>query len=201
MIWSIVEWKEQPVNVIDQAVETQLSNIRKKTGLSLDQLFESARSSGLTRHSEIRDFLKASHGLGFGDANTLTHVYLKSLVPAAEAPASSAEILDQIYAGPKAELRPIHDRLMAAIEPFGAFEVSPKKGYVSLRRKKQFATIGPASRTRIEVGLNMKGVEPSSRLQAIPPGGMCQYKISVTTVDEVDRELTDWIRVAYDSAG
>lgn len=189
------------MNAVDKAIETQLANIQKKTGLSLEQLFETVRSSGLTRHSEIRDFVKASHGLGFGDANTLTHVYFKAQAPTAETPASSDDALDQIYAGPKAELRPIHNRLMEVIEPFGAFEVSPKKGYVSLRRNKQFATIGPASRTRIEVGLNMKGVEPSSRLQAIPPGGMCQYKISVTTVDDVDRELTDWIRIAYDSAG
>jgi len=58
----------------------------------------------------------------------------------------------------KALLRPIHEKLMAAIEKFGNFEVAPKKGYVSLRRKKQFAMIGPGSTTRVDVGLNMKDV-------------------------------------------
>lgn len=66
------------------------------------------------------------------------------------------QVLDEIYAGPKAALRPIHDRLMADIVKFGEFETLPKKGYVSLRRKKQFAMIGPATNTRVEVGITPK---------------------------------------------
>ena len=90
---------------------------------------------------------------------------------------------------------------MTAIQDFGPFEIAPKKSYVSLRRKKQFATIGPPAKTRIEVGLNMKGVAATSRLNALPPGGMCQYKVNVTSSEEVDKELIAWIKQAYDSAG
>ena len=110
-------------------------------------------------------------------------------------------MLDGIYTGGKAHLRPIHEKLMAAIGSFGEFEIAPKKGYVSLRRKKQFATIGPASQTRIEVGLNMKGLPGTDRLLAQPPGGMCQYKVNVTDAAQADAELVAWIRTAYDSAG
>ena len=72
---------------------------------------------------------------------------------------------------------------------------------MSLRRKKQFATIGPATNTRFEVGLNMKGVPGTSRLEALPPGGMCQYRVKVADAKEVDAELIAWIRQAYDAAG
>jgi hypothetical protein len=110
-------------------------------------------------------------------------------------------VLDEIYAGPKAALRPIHDKLMTAIDAFGPFEIAPKKGYVSLRRKKQFAMIGPATNTRLEVGLNMKDVAGTDRLAALPPGGMCQYKVKVTEASEVDAALVAWVRRAYDQAG
>lgn len=186
---------------MDKAVATQLANIEKRTGKTLAELTRLIKSSGLTKHGEIRDMLKRDLGMGHGDANTLVHVVLKSDGASAAEGKSGDEVLDGIYAGPKASMRPIHDRVMAAIGKFGPFEVAPKKSYVSLRRKKQFATIGPATNTRFEVGLNMKGVPATARLEALPPGGMCQYRVKVADAKEVDAELLAWIRQAYDAAG
>ena len=186
---------------MDKALATQLANIEKRTGKSLDALAGIVRASGLTRHGEIRDMLKRDLGMGHGDANTLVHHVLQSDGASAAATKSGTEVLDEIYSAAKAPLRPIHDRLMEAIQPFGDFEVAPKKAYVSLRRKKQFATIGPATNTRVEVGLNMKDVPSTPRLLAEKPGGMCQYKVKLTDAAEVDAELVSWIRRAFDSAG
>jgi len=89
---------------------------------------------------------------------------------------------------------------MEEIKKFGDFEIAPKKTYLSLRRKKQFAMVGPATNTRIEVGLNMKDVPATDRLLAEKPGGMCQYKVKITEINEVDKELLAWIRKAYDAS-
>jgi hypothetical protein len=188
---------------MDKAVATQLANIEKRTGKSLDALAALVKASGLSKHGEIRDMLKKDLGMGHGDANTLVHFVLKSDgTSAAETSGkSTAAVLDEVYTGPKAALRPVHDAFMTAIQPFGPFEIAPKKGYVSLRRKKQFAMIGPATNTRVEVGLNMKDVPGTSRLLAQPPGGMCQYKVKVTGPAEIDDELVAWVRRAYDAAG
>lgn len=110
-------------------------------------------------------------------------------------------VLDEIYTGTKADLRPIYDRLMDAIYQFGEFEIAPKKGYISLRRKKQFAMIGPATNTRIEVGINIKSLAVHPRLVEMPAGSMCNFKVKVTQVSEVDDELIAWVRQAYESAG
>jgi hypothetical protein len=189
------------MNDVEKAIQTQLKNIETRSGKSLDELGAMVRRSGLEKHGEIRDMLKRDVGLGHGDANTLTHYVLQSRGAGAGVPACGDLPVDELYAGAKSALRPIHDKLMAAIHGFGEFEISPKKTYLSLRRKRQFAMIGPATNTRVEVGLNMKDVAGGERLTQLPPGGMCQYKVKVTSVQEVDKELLGWIRKAYDSAG
>ena len=187
---------------LDQATATQLANIEQRTGRPLADLVGLVKKSKLSKVGELRDMLKQELGMGHGDANLVVHV-AKHGMPgpsAAESGDAVATALDAIYAGPKAELRPIHERLMAAITTFGPFEIAPKKANVSLRGKKQFALIGPATKTQVEVGLNVKGLEPTERLVAIPPGGMCNYKVRLGSVAEVDAELLGWLRLAYDSA-
>lgn len=187
---------------VNKAVATQISNIEKKTGRSLAQLRAAIAGCGLSRHGEIRAWLMETYGLGHGDANTLTHVARASDgESAAKAKgASTDDVLREIYSGKKEHLRPIHDRLMKAIAGFGEFEVAPKKGYVSLRRKKQFAMLGPKTNDRFELGLNIKGEVKDPRAKALPPGGMCQYVVPLTSADEVDAKLVALVKAAFDGA-
>lgn len=186
---------------MDKAVATQLANIEKRSGKTLAELGEILRASGLARHGELRDFLKRELGMGHGDANTTVHHVLGSGGAAEAAGKDDDALLEAIYAGPKAALRPIHDKLMAAMAGFGEFEIAPKKGYLSLRRKKQFAMLGPATNTRVELGLNMKGVPATDRLLEQAPGGMCNYKVRLLDAADVDDQVVAWARLAYDSAG
>lgn len=191
------------MSTVDKAIETQLKNIQAKTGKTLDQLAEILRKSGLTKHGELRDFAKREVGLGHGDANMLVHACRKreGASAAAAKGAASDDVLAEIYAGPRVALRPIHDAFMAKIAAFGEFEIVPKKGYLSLRRKKQFAMIGPGTKTRVDIGINMKGVKGTARLVELPPGGMCQYKVAITDPKEIDKELIGWVKQAFGAAG
>jgi len=183
---------------VEKALATQIRNIQTRTGKTLEELFDLVRSAGLAKHSEIVGMLKAELGLGHGDANTIAHL----AKDAARAPAStSADPLDALYVGPKATLRPIHDALLKQLAKFGAFEVAPKQKYVSYRRKKQFAMIGPATNTRVEVGLNIKDLPGSPRLEKLPAGQMCNFRVKLTDAAHVDTELAGWIKAAYDAAG
>lgn len=185
---------------LDKAIQTQIDNIQKKTGMSLAQLTDLVKKSGLTKHGEIRDMFKQKLGLGHGDANTLVHVILKSDGTRAAEGKSMAAILDDIYTGAKTAQRPIHEALMRHIDKFGEFEIVPKKGYVSLRRKKQFAMLGPKTNTRFEVGINAKELKKSPRLVEQPKGSMCNYIVALTDAKEVDAELIAWIQSAYHQA-
>lgn len=186
---------------LDKAVATQLANIEKRTGKSIAELTAIVKGSGLAKHGELVNMLKTKHAMGHGDANTLVHVALRSDGQRAAEGQSAGEVLDGLYAGPKAALRPIHDKLLAAMRDFGAFEEAPKKTYVSYRRRKQFAMIGPATKSQVELGLNMKGVSPGARLVELPAGQMCNYKVRLSSPDEVDTELLGWVRTAFDAAG
>ena len=186
---------------MDKAIATQLANIEKRTGKTIDELTHVLKASGLTRHGELRDFLKRELGMGHGDANLLVHLAIKSDGASAAADKSSDAVLDEIYVGPKAALRPVHDALMAVVATLGPFEIAPKKGYVSLRRKKQFAMVGPATKTAVEIGLNAKELPGDPRLVVVPPGAMCNYKVRVSAASEVDATVKDWLQRAYESAG
>jgi predicted transport protein len=188
---------------LDKAVAAQLSNIEKRTGKSIEELSALVRESGLSKHGELVAMLKSTLGMGHGDANLLVHTVRKASQPvaASEQERSLDQVLDDLYAGPKAALRPIHERLQEELEGWGEFEWVPKKTYISYRRKKQFATIGPATKTRVEVGLNMKGVTATERLETLPAGQMCNYKVKLTEAEQVDAELMGWIRMAYEASG
>lgn len=188
---------------IDKALATQIANIEKKTGKTMAQLAKIVKDSKLAKHGELVTMLKTTLGMGHGDANTVVHLSKQTAGPAAAAAqgGSTEEVLDGLYTGPKAALRPIHDKLLPALKKLGDFEEAPKKTYVSYRRKKQFAMIGPATNTRVEVGLNVKGLPKHARLIDQGAGKMCNYVVKLTDAKEVDAELIGWIKAAYESAG
>ncbi|HEX6728885.1 MAG TPA: DUF5655 domain-containing protein, partial [Pyrinomonadaceae bacterium] len=154
--------------------------------------------SKLTKAREILNFLKAEHGLTYGYANLIA---LKSL--GSDAGSSNAEeLIGTQYSGAKAQLKPIYDALLDEVQKFGHdIEVAPKKAYVSLRRKKQFACFQPSTATRMDVGINLKGIEPTKRLELSGSfNSMVSHRVRVTSIAEVDKELIGWLRKAYDAS-
>jgi hypothetical protein len=186
------------VSTPEQARATQLRNIEAKTGQSLEALRAAIAGSGKTKHGEVRSWLMETYGLGYGDANGLAHAASADANAGAEP--SGADALDEIYAGKKAHLRAVHDAIVAAITPWGSFEIAPKKGYVALRRKKQFAMLGPKTADRAELGLNLKSDVASDRIVAQKPGGMCQFAVALTKAEDVDAEVLAALKQAFDAA-
>ena len=187
----------------DKAIATALANIEEKTGKTLDDFRAVIARSGLEKHGEIRSMLKEQFGLGHGHANTVTHLALKSDgASAAKAKGlSDDDVLAGIYVGKKEHLRPVHDRVLELLTALGEFEVAPKKAYVSYRRKKQFAMVGPKTNSQVEVGLAAKELPDDPRLKAMPKGSMCAYTTRIGSVEEVDDALATWLKVSYDEAG
>lgn len=182
---------------MDKATQTMIENLHKNTGKSLEQWIEIVKKENFAKHGEIVKFLKERHGFTHGFANLVAH-------KAKESDADSAENKDDLiiaqYKG-KEHLKPIYDKLISEILTLGNdIEMAPKNAYVSLRRKKQFATLHPATKTRFEIGLNLKGQEPTGKLEAEKPGSMCSHKIKIESISDIDNEVINWIKTAYNNA-
>ncbi len=185
----------------------QLKNIQARTGKTIAELHAAVAASGAAKHGERRSWLMEHFKLGHGDANAVALFIDKPLpvlgggAPTAAATAPSGDPLAAIYTGAKSGLLPLHEAVMSQIRTFGDFEEAPKKTYVSLRRKKQFAMVGPATKDSVEIGLNAKDLPAHARLKLQPTGSMCNATTRITSAAEVDAQLQSWLRRAYDAAG
>jgi len=88
------------------------------------------------------------------------------------------------------------------VKGFGAdVTITPKKDTVSIIRKRQFALIKPATKTRIDLGLKLKGKGITVRLENSGPfGSMCTHRVKLEAADEVNKELVAWLAEAYEGA-
>ena len=175
---------------------SMIQNLETKTGRSMAEWIAIARATGLSKHKEVVDHLKSSHGLTHGYANQIA---LRAVKPD-DAPAEgSDELIDAQYTGAKAAMRPLYDKMIAVMTSLGPdVEVSPKKTGVSLRRSKQFALIQPTAQ-RLDVGIILKGVPPAGRLEQ-NPSTMCTHRVKVSSEAEMDAEFVSWLRRAYEAA-
>jgi predicted transport protein len=186
-------------NQVDPQVQTMINNMPQKTGKSLEEWFEIIAEKGAEKHGDIMKLLKGEHGVTHGYANTISILYRQR---AAGGPPPPQDLVSAQYAGPKEALRPVYGAVLAAVRTFGDdVEIAPKKTYVSLRRNKQFAIVQASTRTRVDLGLNLKGVEAGERLEGGNVfSGMCTHRVRLESPHEVDDQVKDWLRQAYEQA-
>lgn len=183
---------------VDDATQTMIRNLEEKTGRTMDAWTNLVQKSGKQKHGEIVSMLKQDHGLTHGYANLVAHRALESDASFSD----SEDLIEAQYSGKKAGLRRVFDELLAKVNSFGPdVEVAPKKGYVSLRRNKQFGIIQPSTATRIDVGINLKGEPASARLEASGSfNAMVSHRVRVESVKDIDQELVGYLRRAYEQS-
>jgi len=186
----------------EEGLTAQVRNIEATYGKSMAEWTELVRARALKKHSEIVAMLKSEHGMTHGNANRVALVARDALAAETSGKAAAGDPLAALYEGRRAALRPIHEALMARISTLGSdIEPSPKRGYVSIRRRRQFAMIQPAA-AHVDLGLILKDTPAGGRLEA---GGsfnaMFTHRLRLSTPESVDSEIAGWIQAAYDAAG
>lgn len=182
----------------EEMLQTMLGNLKEKTGKLLNEWHQILKDLSPEKHGEAMKILKGEHGISHGYANLISQTFFKPELLSDEKSNNNDE---QLLKGKEA----IADIFNAAKKQFesiaGQAEFAYKKTYISLRTpKKQFALLQPSTKTRVDVGLNLKGVEPSGMTEATGSwNSMVSHRIKLTDLNQINDELKDWIQKAYDA--
>jgi len=185
-------------------VQDWIAKLPEKTGRSLEQWIELVQKSGPADEKERREWLKKKHNLGTNGAwwiaerasgKGLEDGDPKAYLKAAE------EYVEAQYAGPKAHLRPIYERLLELAFQLGNdVKACPCQTIVPLYRRHVFAQIKP-TQSRIDLGLALGNRNAPKRL--IDTGGFAKkdritHRIPLESLQEIDQEVERWLKTAYD---
>ncbi len=110
-------------------------------------------------------------------------------------------LIDEQYADRPA-LRPIFDRVLEVLPTVGAVEVQARKTYVALLGpKRTFASVQPTTKTRVDIGLRLDGVQPEGRLEIAKSIGQSSmtHKVALSSPADLDDEALGWLRRAYEA--
>jgi len=179
---------------MDPALKTMINNMPEKTGKSLDEWKKILKTKSFEKHSEGVKYLKTAHSVTHGFANTIVTL-------SKEDDNSSEDLVAAQYKG-KEDLIPIYQQLIKYVKSLGSdVTTTPKKGSVSIIRKRQFVLIKPATKTRIDLGFKLKDKPMTDRLENSGPfGTMCTHRVRISESADVNSELKGWIKEAYEKS-
>lgn len=179
-----------------------IDNLKKKTERTLEQWVELSQKSKLKTKKEIINWIKETYELG-GTTASIIATYAVREDPFAEYDPDA--LVEAQYNNAKQLLYPIYDKLLRLGLSLGDdVTASPCKTFVPLTRRYVFAQIKPTTLTRIDLGLALGHTKAPKRL--ILTGGLekkdrITHRIPVTKVEEIDAELTRWLKKAYSLSG
>jgi hypothetical protein len=192
-------------------VQKWIVELKQKTGRTLEEWVALARKSAPHDQAGCREWFKTQHGFGTNSAWWLAErafpVDDKGI--SEDDPesylAAAAVYVEEMYAGPKAGLRPIYEQLLKiglGLAP--DVKACPCKTIVPLYRNHVFAQIKPTTRTRIDLGLALKDTPATGRL--IDTGGFAKkdritHRIAIASLEEIDAEVKRWLQQAYEMDG
>jgi len=182
-----------------------VAELKQKTGRSLDEWLRLIKKSGPKDEKARREWLKTEHELGTNSAWWLAERAegKGSDVDDPDAYLAAAErYVEQMFAGSKAALRPIYDEILKVGLKVGKdVKACPCQTIVPLYRNHVFAQIKPTTTKRIDIGFALGDMKPKGRL--IDTGGFAKkdritHRIPLESVADIDDEVKQWLKVAYD---
>ncbi len=176
-------------------------SMKQRTGRTLDEWVSLVSASDIDPRDQkgVRSWLKNEHGVLQNSQWAIADAAARGA--GWERPDVQGSI-DQQYAGAKAGLRPIFDRIREIVELLGDdVQVEGRATYTPFVRRRQFVAVAAATRTRVDVGLRFVDVPKSTLLVASNAPGQATHKLSLTSVSDVNNEVERLLKIAYEQNG
>jgi hypothetical protein len=182
--------------------QAYLDSIKAKTGKTPEDFIALAKQKGLLvegiKATPILAWLKEDFDLGSGHAMAIFGVLKDTL----QRRSTNEERIAIRFSGGKSVWQKPWNDLLACIEKFGPdVSVESTDTYLSLLRGARKFAVVYTTAARMDVGLKLKGNEPTERLTAAGSwNSMVTHRVRITDAAELDAELLTWLRDAYDRA-
>lgn len=192
---AIIRYVEHPAVAHRAAMTT---NLPRTTGRSLDEWLTLVAAAGAADRKARVAWLRKEHGLGSSTAALIA----ERAEGAADADGDPEALVDALFAGARAVLRPVADRLLAAAAALGGdVTATPCATMLPIRRAHVFARLRPATRTRLDLGLALGDAPAIGRLRdsgGLARGDRITHRVALGSPTEVDDEVLGWLRRAYE---
>jgi hypothetical protein len=188
-------------NSPDAMLAAVAASLKERTGHDLDEWVALVEQSGIDPLDQkaVRAWLKEAHGV---PQNSQWAIAFAAAEAAGWVQPDVEGYIDAQYTGAKAGLRPVFDRLRAMAEGLGDdVTVEGRGGYTPFVRRRQFAAVAAATRSRVDVGLRYVDPPASSLLRESKGPGQSTHKIGLASPEDVSAEVEGLLRAAYDQNG
>jgi len=167
--------------------------LKERTGMDVEAWNRRIQAEPINDEQSLRSWLREQGVTGYAQSLLVMERfgYPDFLV------ASAGELVDGQYTD-RPQLRPIYDAILEAAVGLGEVIVQTRKTYVSLvTPRRTFARVQPTTKNRVDLALRLEGQKPGGRLQPSHIQETMQVQIGLTSPEEVDAEVLDWLQKAY----
>jgi len=190
-----------PATLGFMSFQAYIDTIKAKTGLDPEDFRALAEARGLLaadiKTGQIVEWLATDFGLGRGHAMALVSTF-KNI---RSADADPVDVMAAHFAGKKAHWRPVYDSLLASVGVFGPVRTQATHTYISLLKGKAKFAVVAVTADRLDLGIKLKGVDAAGRLeQSGSWNSMVTHRVRIADAAQIDAEVLDWLRRAYEAA-
>ena len=173
-----------------------IDNLKASTKKDLDGWLAEIKSLGSKKRNDIIDSLKKKYGFGHMNASLLAGIYLNDGKPVY---GSTDDLLENQFAK-AAAMRPLYESFISFVRKnFPEATVLPKKTYVSILEKREFAAINIKPK-ELRIGFDL-GDRPFdervTKSKLTGPMPRISHMVVVSDTESFDDEITSLLRESH----